>query len=168
MVSPFGRGFDSLQLHMQKKDHLKAAFLSYVEHVSFFYFASRKRSLRSLGGPPGPRSPKGYLFCGAGGSRTLVQRGNRGPYFSSPQRTVALWAISLGVSLAPIRLYPTFSRLAALRDRVARRATYFVELKGVGVLILVRHSERWPCGPSRSGSRSPQYVRTRGFLLFDF
>jgi hypothetical protein len=48
---------------MQKKDHLKAAFLSYVEHVSFFYFASRKRSLRSFGGPPGPRSPKGYLFC---------------------------------------------------------------------------------------------------------
>ncbi len=93
MVSPFGRGFDSLQLHMQKKDHLKAAFLSYVEHVSFFYFASRKRSLRSLGGPPGPRSPKGYLFCGAEGSR--------GPYFSSPQRTVALWAISLAYSLRP-------------------------------------------------------------------
>ena len=62
MVSPFGRGFDSLQLHMQKKDHLKAAFLSYVEHVSFFYFASRKRSILSLSGPPGPRSPKGYFL----------------------------------------------------------------------------------------------------------
>ncbi len=42
MVSLFGRGFDSLQLHMQKKDHLRAAFLSYVEHVTFFYFANAK------------------------------------------------------------------------------------------------------------------------------
>ena len=31
MVSLFGRGFDSLQLHMQKKDHLTAAFLLHVE-----------------------------------------------------------------------------------------------------------------------------------------
>ena len=42
MVSLFGRWFDSLQLHMQKKDHLTAAFLSYVEHVTFFYFANAK------------------------------------------------------------------------------------------------------------------------------
>jgi len=59
MVSLFGRGFDSLQLHMQKKDHLTAAFLSYVEHVSSFYFATQKRSLRSLGGPPGPLFARG-------------------------------------------------------------------------------------------------------------
>ena len=53
MVSPFGRGFDSLQLHTQKKDHLTAAFLSYVEHVTFFYIANAKAlHFISLGGHP--------------------------------------------------------------------------------------------------------------------
>ena len=76
MVSLFGRGFDSLQLHMQKKDHLTAAFLSYVEHVSFFYFASRKRSLWSLAALPGQVAlwatygrRWATLYCGAGGSQ---------------------------------------------------------------------------------------------------
>ena len=86
MVSLFGRGFDSLQLHKQKKDHLTAVFLSYVEHV-YLILVCYANALHfiPLGGLPGrsrtPYSPQYVRTCvGIGASECLErERGPGGP-----------------------------------------------------------------------------------------
>ena len=54
-------GFDSLWVYING-DRYSDRHLCTT--VSFFYFALRKRFLRSLGGPPGPLSPSVLPFNG--------------------------------------------------------------------------------------------------------
>ncbi len=85
MVSLFGRGFDSLQLH-RKGSHQGPFSVELGESGTFFYFASRKKLLPVAGGV-------GYLF-----------------YFASQKRSIPFRLAALRVRsrshtrFAPIRL----------------------------------------------------------------
>ena len=124
MVSLFGRGFDSLQLHKIRSSAGRPYFveLKGVGDLFLFCFAKALHSI-PLSGPPGPRSPRPGAFCGAGGVGYLFlfrfakkapssRWGSRVPFFillrkSAPfGRLAALRVRGLAPSIrfAPIRL----------------------------------------------------------------
>ena len=95
-----------------RKGPIRGPFLwSWGSRGPFFISLTRKRSLWSLSGPPGPRSPRPGAF--------LWSWGSRGPFFSSLVRTrsISFRLAALRAGAFPAHILFLFCFAARLRRR---------------------------------------------------